>query len=75
VLAIQFIFLNYSSVFYGDEADSYYAQDSIQIIQLGIGVKITAINIKSSRYINSIQVQTYNTQTNTYLWSPVSKKF
>jgi hypothetical protein len=75
VYAVQFIFLNNTSVFYGDEADTDYEQDSIQIIQLGIGVQITAIKIKSSKYINSIQVQTYNSKTNTYLWSPVSKKF
>ena len=71
VYAVQFIFFNHSTAFYGDEADLYYEQEFVQIINLGIGVQITAINIKSDRYVNSIQVQTYDSQTNKYLWSPV----
>ena len=71
VYAVQFVFLNRTSMFYGDELDSDDQFSATKILKLGKSVNITAINIFSKKYINSIQFQTYDRRTRKYMWSPI----
>jgi hypothetical protein len=71
VYAAQFIFLNHSAKFYGDELDSNEKFTLTRIVKIGKGIDITAINLYSKTYINSIQFQTYDQRTRKYLWTPI----